>query len=212
MQHLGDFPTSGKVFILWNTGGQDGASITRSTDGTLKIFKGNVTHATWVVERSSLSGVVQTEDFDATGIHAISIDLSDNTDAGFYAAGNEYQVAIVGAVVDGKTINMFIASFSIERANATLALLKDATNGLTAIKNAINTIDDFLDTEIAAIKAQTDLLPSDPADQSLIIAATDAIKTDTAAIKLKTDNLPSDPADESLVIAATDAIFNRIGA
>jgi hypothetical protein len=37
------------------------------------------------------------------------------------------------------------------------------------------TIDDFIDAEVAAIKAKTDNLPSDPADQSLIIAATDAI-------------------------------------
>jgi hypothetical protein len=45
------------------------------------------------------------------------------------------------------------------------------------ISTRIDTIDDFLDTEIAAIKAKTDNLPSDPADQSLIIAATDAIMT-----------------------------------
>ena len=38
-------------------------------------------------------------------------------------------------------------------------------------------IDDFLDTEVAAIKAKTDNLPSDPADHSVVIAATDAILT-----------------------------------
>jgi hypothetical protein len=41
----------------------------------------------------------------------------------------------------------------------------------------LTTIDDFVDTEVLAIKAKTDNLPSDPADQSLIIAATDAIMT-----------------------------------
>jgi hypothetical protein len=40
----------------------------------------------------------------------------------------------------------------------------------------------YLDTEIAAIKAKTDNLPSDPADQSLIIAATDAIAAAIAAL------------------------------
>lgn len=74
-----------------------------------------------------------------------------------------------------------------------------ATAGYTAPDNA----------GIAAIKAKTDNLPSDPADQSLVIAATDAVmarlgvpagasvsadvlavKGDTAAVKLKTDNLP----------------------
>jgi hypothetical protein len=37
--------------------------------------------------------------------------------------------------------------------------------------------------DITAIKAKTDNLPSDPADQSLIIAATDQIRTDIAAIE-----------------------------
>jgi hypothetical protein len=63
-------------------------------------------------------------------------------------------------------------------------------------------------TSVDAIKASTDNLPSDPADESLIIAATDAImarlgapsgasvsadigavKSDTAAVKTKTDSL-----------------------
>jgi hypothetical protein len=68
-------------------------------------------------------------------------------------------------------------------------------------------------TSITAIKAKTDNLPAAPADESLIIAATNALntklgtpagasvsadiaaaKTDTAAIKTKTDNLPASPA------------------
>lgn len=44
-------------------------------------------------------------------------------------------------------------------------------------------------TDTAAIKAKTDNLPTDPADESLIIAATDAIKADTAAVKIQTDKL-----------------------
>ncbi len=47
--------------------------------------------------------------------------------------------------------------------------------GVTAANTALTTIAGYLDTEIAAIKAKTDNLPVDPADQSLIIAATDAV-------------------------------------
>jgi hypothetical protein len=58
-------------------------------------------------------------------------------------------------------------------------------------------------SDITAIKAKTDNLPSDPADQSLIIAATDAVMTrlgapagasvsaDVAAVKTDTGNLAS---------------------
>jgi hypothetical protein len=72
----------------------------------------------------------------------------------------------------------------------------------------LDTIDDFLDTEVAAIKAKTDNLPTDPADASDIATAfsgvntkldaiDDFLDTEVAAIKTKTDALPSDPADAS---------------
>jgi hypothetical protein len=67
---------------------------------------------------------------------------------------------------------------------------------------------------IAAIKAKTDNLPSDPADQSELATLISAIPTTPllaanytapdnagiAAIKAKTDNLPSDPADQSELV------------
>lgn len=81
--------------------------------------------------------------------------------------------------------------------------------GLTvlATQASVNTIDDFLDTEIAAIKAKTDNLPSDPADDSdidsqlasistkidtvddLLDTEVAAIKTVVDAVKAKTDSL-----------------------
>src|SRR3972149_4826962 len=170
-QALGDFPANGVVGFLWNTNGQDGASITRSTDGTLKIFKMHATAATWATERSSLAGGTQLEDFDATGMHSVHIDLSDNTDAGFYAAGNEYQVAIVGAVVDTKTVNVPLASFSIERANGILALLKSGTFGLSALKTLIDAVDDLVDTEVAAIKSDTAAILADTGTDGVVLNA-----------------------------------------
>jgi len=72
---------------------------------------------------------------------------------------------------------------------------------LSGLSTKLDTIDDFVDTEIAAIKAKTDNLPSDPADESLIIAATDAIMSrigapvgasisaDVAGVQADTDNI-----------------------
>jgi hypothetical protein len=57
----------------------------------------------------------------------------------------------------------------------------NATVGSRATQTSVDTVDDLLDTELAAVK------------------------TDTAAIKLKTDNLPSDPADQSAVETAITA-------
>ncbi len=131
IQQLGDFPVGALVQFMWNTNGQDGASITRATNGTIRIWKNNS-----VTQRSSANGITDTEDFDAqTGIHYCSIDLSDNTDAGFYAAGNEYFVAIVGAVIDTLTVNAVLAQFSI--ANRTPRANVVQVNG-SAINNLIS--------------------------------------------------------------------------
>lgn len=79
-----------------------------------------------------------------------------------------------------------------------------------------------VDTVVDAIKAKTDNLPADPADQSAVEAAItaatsplataaaltvvdDFLDTEIAAIKAKTDNLPTDPADQSAVEAAITA-------
>lgn len=85
----------------------------------------------------------------------------------------------------------------------------------------LSTIDDFLDTEIAAIKAKTDNLPNDPADASDISSAFGTVNstlatiagyidTEVAAIKAKTDNLPADPADASDIAASFAALNTKV--
>ena len=111
MQYLGDFPVGGTVHFKWGSNDSAGASITRATNGTVRVYKGSS-----VNQRTSSAGITDTEDFDGlTGVHHVSIDLGDNTDAGFYAAGSEYQVVLEGATIDGQVVNAVLAHFSIER-------------------------------------------------------------------------------------------------
>jgi hypothetical protein len=58
-----------------------------------------------------------------------------------------------------------------------------------------------VDTVVDAIKAKTDNLPSDPADESLIIAATDAIASAIAAL----NNLSAAEVNAEVDTAITDA-------
>ena len=85
----------------------------------------------------------------------------------------------------------------------------------------LSTIDDLLDTEVAAIKAKTDNLPTDPADASDIASSFSTVNstlttiaayldTEIAAIKAKTDNLPSDPADQSALETAITAVQTAV--
>jgi hypothetical protein len=84
--------------------------------------------------------------------------------------------------------------------------------GVTAVQSglataaALNVVDDFLDTEIAAIKAKTDNLPTDPADASDVAAAFSTVNatlstlagyldTEIAAILADTNELQTDWAN-----------------
>ena len=61
----------------------------------------------------------------------------------------------------------------------------DAAITTRASQASVDVVDDFLDTEVAAIKAKTDNLPTDPADESLIEAAIAAVQADTDNIQTR---------------------------
>ena len=113
MYNAGDYDTTETVHIPVNSFSSDdptaSVTITNLAAGDVEIHKDGST-----TQRSSDSGVSVTIDFDSvTGNHIVSIDLSDNTDAGFYSAGSRYLVRIEGTTVDGGTINAWVGGFSI---------------------------------------------------------------------------------------------------
>lgn len=115
MIHLGDVPASSTLYIPFETYDSNGASVTMTglavTD--IEIYKnGSVT------QRASDAGytLLDTDgiDFDGlTGIHGFSIDLSDNTDASFYAVGSFYWVVVSSVTVSTQTVNFVAATFRI---------------------------------------------------------------------------------------------------
>jgi hypothetical protein len=115
--YKGDFPTGKTIYFYFDTfAGSTGAPITISGLATsdIKVYKNGST-----TERSSTAGftLLDTDgiDFDGiTGIHGFSIDTSDDTDAGFYAAGNDYTVVVSTITVDSQTMSFIAGSFSID--------------------------------------------------------------------------------------------------
>lgn len=115
-----DVAANSTLYIPLNTYNSSGASVTISglavTD--IEIYKnGSVT------QRASDAGytLLDTDgiDFDSiTGIHGFSIDLSDNTDAGFFAVGSEYWVVVSSITVDSQTVNYVAAWFRIVAAES----------------------------------------------------------------------------------------------
>lgn len=127
MLALGDFNTGTTVRCPFNTHAVAGESITIGTNGTIAIYKDSST-----TERSSGNGVTFTEDHDGhTGTHFIAIDLSDNTDSGFYAAGSTYFIKYHSATIDGKAVSVWLGWFSIERVNK-VNVTQNAGTSITA--------------------------------------------------------------------------------
>lgn len=106
MQSLGNRTEDSVIDFKWSTFAATGGSITRATNGTVSVYKGNNTTQT-------TAGVTDTEDFDSlTGIHHCRIDTSADA---FYVAGEDYQVVLSAATIDGQAVNAVIASFTLEK-------------------------------------------------------------------------------------------------
>lgn len=105
MLNVGDYYPGETVRIPWSTTGANGASITRSTNGTVAVYKdGGVTE--------SSTGVTDTEDFDTkTGLHYAVIDTS--ADGTFYSAGSAFDVAVHTMTVDSQVVNAWLGRFTI---------------------------------------------------------------------------------------------------
>ena len=140
--YIGDFVVNSTVRYFFGTNASAGASVNRTTAGSIRVYKN-----TSVTERTSVAGITDTSGFDSvTGLSALSIDLSNNTDAGFYAAGNDYVVVLFGAVVDTQTVNVPLFQFSIE-------------NRFSSISNAVwNTLESSITTaSTIGLKVKTNL-------------------------------------------------------
>lgn len=104
MMYLGDLAEDQSITFRWNTNDGEGASITRATDGTIKVIRDDGTDCTG-------TAVTDTEDTPDTGIHTCTIDTSDSAN---FAIAHDYDVWLDGAVIDGATVNAALAHFSIE--------------------------------------------------------------------------------------------------
>lgn len=122
--HLGNVPAGTTLYVPFHTFNSSGASVTISNFavGDIGIYKNGST-----TQRSSTNGftLLDTDgiDFDSlTGIHGFSVDLSDNTDAGFYAVGSFYWIVVGPITANTQTVQFVAATFRIVTAENTSGL------------------------------------------------------------------------------------------
>ena len=124
MMYLGDFAPGAVIRFMWNSADSNGASITRSTNGTISVYKdGGTTQDT--------GDITDTEDFDGlTGVHLCVIDTGPDTT--FYTAGSDYAVVLSAATIDTRTVNAVLAHFSLRNRAALMPTTAGRTLDVSA--------------------------------------------------------------------------------
>lgn len=200
--HLGNVPASSTLYIPFASYDSNGASVTLSglaaTD--IEIYKNGST-----TQRSSDAGyaLLDTDgiDFDSiTGIHGFSIDLSDNTDAGFYAVGSQYWVVVSAVTIDTRTVNFIAATFRIVAAEAITGKPKVDVDAWLGTAAATPTTAGVPEVDVTHVAGTAQTANDNGADINAILADTNELQTDWAnggrldllidAIKAVTDALP----------------------
>lgn len=174
------------------------------------------------------TGVTGFNDLDATGVRGAVGLAAANLDTQLAAVQSDtdnIQTRLPAALVGGR-MDASVGAMATDVLTAA-ALAADAVaeiqSGLSTlnaagVRAAVGLASANLDTQLAAIDAKTTNLPTDPADESLIIAATDAIMTrlgapagasvsaDVAAVKADTAAILIDTAEIGVAGAGLTAL------
>jgi hypothetical protein len=199
-----------------------GEAATLQADQAVNVTKVNGTSQT----ARDLGASVLLSSGTGTGQISLSsgtVTVGTNNDKTGYSLSSAGVQAIWDALTSALTTVGSIGKLFVDNINATISSRLDSASytapldaagtrsavGLASanLDTQLSTIDDFLDTEIAAIKAKTDNLPADPADASDIAASfatvnskldaiDDYVDSEVAAIKAKTDQLTFTVANE----------------
>lgn len=123
MLNLGKVKPGSTIYLPFDSFGANGESLTLTglavTD--IEVYKdGSMT------QRGSDNGytLLDTDGIDldgVTGIHGLSIDLADNSTAGFYAAGSRYWVVVSSVTINAQTVSFILGYFEIGIEHAVLS-------------------------------------------------------------------------------------------
>ena len=210
------------TYLITVTGGNNNAVYVVTLTLTTATF--------WAYERPTIAeqqvGLLTTITFNST-VETIPESVAnyvwDDLIANHIAAGSTGEALYRTLAIKTKTDSL--PSDPADQ-SAVEAAITAATSGLAtassmvSLTTKVDTLDDYVDTEVAAIKAKTDNLPSDPADASDIAASfvtvnskldaiDDYVDSEVAAIKVVTDRLSGMLVQDGLVYQyTTNALEN----
>lgn len=198
MNYIDDFAEDATVYFQFTTNDRQGGAVAPSTAfeaADVLIYKNN-----GATQKATTNGITMTSPFDSvTGLHALTIDTSvDTGDAGFWTTGSDYICVLSpDETVDAQTVVAVIGSFSIQNR------YMRGTNS-AALASDLATVAGYLDTEIAAILADTNELQTDWVNGGRLDLILDARASQTSVDTVDTvvDAILVDTGTDGVVIAA----------
>lgn len=162
--HIENTPGTAVSLIYLTTGGGTASGIRYIIDSGVDVesfgstTQGSTTQGTYTCSgaftATNASNDIRGIDVAKLGGDAQSLaDLKDFADAGYDPATNKVQGVVLTDTVTTYTGNT-------PQTGDSYAIASSVTHGNAALKTLIDTLDDYVDTEVAAIKAKTDNLPS----------------------------------------------------
>lgn len=208
LNDLGAVPANLTIYLFWTSHDlATGANETMSglAVGDILIYKnGSVT------QRSSTAGftLLDTDgiDFDGlTGVNGVSIDLSDNTDAGFYAVGSWYTVILGPVTIDTQTVYINLASFRIGPAEAITGKPKVDVDAWLGTAVATPTVNGVPEVDVTHFGGSAGTFASGiPETKVASIAAAAITAAAIATGAIDADALAADAVDEIWATAMSD--------
>lgn len=136
---LGDCEEDAVISFSWDATDADGNSVTRTTDGTITVYRSDYVPVTL--------GITDNEDTPYVGINECIIDTSvDGNCLPYYS----YTVYINGTVIGGRTINSALATLTIKN-----TIDSNGTFGNEALKALIDNASVDANTAAAAVINET---------------------------------------------------------
>lgn len=152
---------------------------------TLTVATGGINAAlgTGVITAGSIAAdAIGASELAADAVAEIADAVWDEVLSGHLTAGTT-GAALNGAGAAGDPWGTSLpGAYGVGSAGYIVGTNLNATVSSRASQASVDTVDDFLDTEIAAIKAKTDNLPSDPADASDIASSFSTVNSTLSTI------------------------------
>src|SRR3990167_631070 len=204
MINFGPVPANSVLPILWTS--HDAATGANETMSGLALADIIIYKGVSLTQRSSTSGFAffggdaDGLDLDTfTGVNGVSIDLGDNTDAGFYAVGSLFTVVLGPVTIDAQTVYTVLGTFRLVAAEAIAGKPKADVDGWLGTAAATPTVAGVPEVDVTHVAGSTTSVSTLASSVATLLADIGGVATAAA---------DGDPTSTDLLFAYIKQLIN----